>query len=271
MSSDSKLLPCPFCGSKPTFGYTKKTGCQLHGDPIQYVTLGCKKCEFKPGIVGGCRYRGSDTPKYENDARSETIEKWNTRATTPTTPAPTEDEVRKAIKWAEHQKRWFDDEGDMGSVLCLETLIHATLRPAQPSIWLPMENSPKYSEHENVKFIALSKYGAEIKVRRLPNECGHEFVDDEETYYATRYFTHWRPITVQPVGIPREVVEALSLYADKEMWLGEMRDKIESGKWQISPVAYLWRGFQGDDETDHPADTAREALALLSPHDGKDE
>ncbi len=35
----------------------------------------------------------------------------------------TTDQIKEALKWAEHQKRWFDDEGDTGSVLVLETLI----------------------------------------------------------------------------------------------------------------------------------------------------
>lgn len=44
-----------------------------------------------------------------------------------TTP-PTQVEkvkVKDAKKWAEQQKRWFDDEGDAGSVLCLETILEA--------------------------------------------------------------------------------------------------------------------------------------------------
>lgn len=61
--TENELRGCPFCGSKPTKGLTKKTGCQMHGDPIQYATIACNKCEFKPSCVGGCIYRGGDEVK----------------------------------------------------------------------------------------------------------------------------------------------------------------------------------------------------------------
>lgn len=77
---------CPFCGNKAAFGLTKKTGCQLHGEPIQRVTLGCNNqiCDAKPTITGGDRYRYGETcddfAKGEREAKSEAIEKWNRRS-----------------------------------------------------------------------------------------------------------------------------------------------------------------------------------------------
>lgn len=74
---------CPFCGGKPTRGMTPKTGCQLHGDPIQYVTVSCKNngCPATPGVKGRkCRYSGADEPKYHKEATASAIEVWNTRS-----------------------------------------------------------------------------------------------------------------------------------------------------------------------------------------------
>lgn len=74
-----ELKPCPFCKGKMSKGLTKKTGCQMHGDPIQYVTLLCSNpsCPVKPFITGGCRYRGGDEPEYEAEERKRLAEKWN--------------------------------------------------------------------------------------------------------------------------------------------------------------------------------------------------
>lgn len=78
---------CPFCGSKPAFGLTKKIGCQMHGDPIQRVTLGCnnQSCAAKPMVTGGDRYANGETgaffKKGEADARALAVKYWNTRYT----------------------------------------------------------------------------------------------------------------------------------------------------------------------------------------------
>ncbi len=73
------LKPCPFCKKKMTRGLTKKTGCQMHGDPVQYVTLSCgyQYCPVRPSITGGCRYRGGDKPKFEAEERQELEKQWN--------------------------------------------------------------------------------------------------------------------------------------------------------------------------------------------------
>ena len=78
------LLPCvcPFCKRKPSFGLTKKTGCQMHGDPIQHVTLGCKNpyCPAKPCVIGGDIYRNGEGQFFketERKVREETIIEWN--------------------------------------------------------------------------------------------------------------------------------------------------------------------------------------------------
>lgn len=82
MTSD-KPLPCPFCGSNPQWGLTKKTGCQLHGEPIQYVTLGCQKCPARPQVMGGDRYSNGETGEFfkegERRAREQATKVWNTR------------------------------------------------------------------------------------------------------------------------------------------------------------------------------------------------
>lgn len=86
------LLPCPFCGGQPTKGLTKKTGCQMHGDPIQYAIIGCMSCEPKPSFRGGCIYRGGDKPKFKKEAYEEAAIKWNNRANT--RPQPSGDAVQ---------------------------------------------------------------------------------------------------------------------------------------------------------------------------------
>jgi len=41
LNDSDELLACPFCGNKAVWVLNKRTGCQLHGDPIQHVTLSC--------------------------------------------------------------------------------------------------------------------------------------------------------------------------------------------------------------------------------------
>jgi len=88
-TSVERALPCPFCGSEPTFGLTKRTGCQLHGDPIQYVLLGCRndKCRVNPGVTGGDRYAHGETGKFfehgERAAKELAIKYWNDRPPSP--------------------------------------------------------------------------------------------------------------------------------------------------------------------------------------------
>lgn len=73
---------CPFCQSKPVFGLGRKTGCQLHGDPIQYVTLGCKNrdCPAAPTVTGGDMYQNGEGQYFketEKKAREFAVQKWN--------------------------------------------------------------------------------------------------------------------------------------------------------------------------------------------------
>ena len=83
-SNEMPLKPCPFCGKQPLFGLTKKTGCQMHGNPIQYVTLSCN-CQHKPFVTGGDRYSNGDTGKFFEEgykcAKELAVKYWNTRAT----------------------------------------------------------------------------------------------------------------------------------------------------------------------------------------------
>lgn len=94
------ILDCPFCGRKPTFGLTKKTGCQMHGDPIQRVTLFCNntKCEAKPFVTGGDRYSHGETGAFfkegEKQARDLAIKYWNTRIQP---PEVSEDDLTKYL------------------------------------------------------------------------------------------------------------------------------------------------------------------------------
>ncbi len=81
-----EILGCPWCDKQPQWGLTKKTGCQMHGDPIQYVTLGCNnpKCEVKPHVTGGDRYSNGETGRFfvegEKRARELAAKYWNKRA-----------------------------------------------------------------------------------------------------------------------------------------------------------------------------------------------
>jgi hypothetical protein len=95
-----ELSDCPFCGVKPKFGLTKRTGCQLHGDPIQYVTLACveKKCPAKPQITGrhDIYWQGEDkgcVKVQELEAKKLLADVWNTRPTL-TAPAFTSKDAR---------------------------------------------------------------------------------------------------------------------------------------------------------------------------------
>lgn len=117
-----KLLPCPcpFCKKKPIFGLTKKTGCQLHGDPIQNATLFCNnsQCHAKPCVFGGNIFNGG-----EYKARLEAVKKWN--VTHPTPPLPSE--VAEAI---ENLTNYKADECLVGYFKKeIETLIRAAQRP----------------------------------------------------------------------------------------------------------------------------------------------
>lgn len=74
---------CPFCKKPPRFSLGKKTGCSLHGEPMQDVLLVCdnRDCPAKPSVRGGDRYALGETGEHfkrgEKQAREKAVEKWN--------------------------------------------------------------------------------------------------------------------------------------------------------------------------------------------------
>ena len=99
MTNENKdaLKPCPFCGKQPQFGLQKKTGCQLHGDPIQNVTLSCKNqfCHAKPCVVGGDRYasgyeKGEKFKECEQRAKDLAVKYWEGTRAQPEPPSNSE-------------------------------------------------------------------------------------------------------------------------------------------------------------------------------------
>ncbi len=101
MTKNEDLKACPWCDKQPQWGLTKKTGCQMHGDPIQYVTLGCNnpKCEVKPHVTGGDRYSNGETGRFfvegEKRARELAAKYWNTRPTVTPTDTAMEDAAQR--------------------------------------------------------------------------------------------------------------------------------------------------------------------------------
>jgi len=57
--------------------------------------------------------------------------------------------------------------------------------------------------------------------------------------------------------------EGLADYADKSMWLGHKLEQTIWGITNVFPITYVWRGYQGDTEQNHPADSAIETLSVL--------
>jgi len=108
------LIPCPFCKGKMTRGLGAKTGCQMHGDPIQHVLLKCRNqsCPVKPEMRGDDRYRGSEEPKYDKQVRDELDDRWNALlCTQPAIPSEVIEMVVEALDsccedygWDEHEK-----------------------------------------------------------------------------------------------------------------------------------------------------------------------
>lgn len=89
-TDSAELKACPFCGKQPVFGLTKKTGCQMHGDPIQYVTLSCT-CQHHPFVTGGDRYSNGESGRFfiegEKRAKELAIKYWNHRAAVSRAPS----------------------------------------------------------------------------------------------------------------------------------------------------------------------------------------
>lgn len=72
-----ELKPCPFCGCLPIIHLGKKTGCQLHGEPMQGIIIRCNfnGCFAKPSIETGNIYNGG-----HDNAKTEAIKAWNNRS-----------------------------------------------------------------------------------------------------------------------------------------------------------------------------------------------
>lgn len=65
--------PCPVCGRKAIIGEGKKTGCQMHGEPMQAATVSCRPdCFGRPFVSAGDIYNGGKLK-----ARQEAIKIWN--------------------------------------------------------------------------------------------------------------------------------------------------------------------------------------------------
>ena len=66
-SVEKTLKPCPFCGSRPSFSYSKYDKNKL------YVQIACKACNVEMYLIDNkCEYSVSD-------GCMELIKKWNTR------------------------------------------------------------------------------------------------------------------------------------------------------------------------------------------------
>jgi hypothetical protein len=98
----NKPLPCPYCGIMPLWGLTPRTGCQLHGEPIQHLKLSCKNkdCHARPEVKGGDKFRYGETGEWlkkgNDEARELTIKRWNTR--TALTRPSREEKLLEALK-----------------------------------------------------------------------------------------------------------------------------------------------------------------------------
>jgi hypothetical protein len=67
--------------------------------------------------------------------------------------------------------------------------------------WRPADTAPKGSipwdcgyRGESEAFIGKLKNGDVRKIRRLPENYSHEWVDEERTYYASDWLIHWMPL-----------------------------------------------------------------------------
>jgi hypothetical protein len=76
------------------WGLGKKGSCQLHGEPMQSVTLACRMgCRVRPSVSGGDIFNGG-----ESQARNEVARIWNTRFGTPSTTAAAEAKYLPVIR-----------------------------------------------------------------------------------------------------------------------------------------------------------------------------
>lgn len=87
--SDTKLLPCPFCGGKPTLTHSglklTTSGTSIDGDIITYWSVRCNNCGIeKSGYLSEYFFTREETLKIRDnyDGRAQVIEAWNRRANT---------------------------------------------------------------------------------------------------------------------------------------------------------------------------------------------
>ena len=76
----TEIKPCPWCGCQPIIHLGKKTGCQLHGEPMQGIVIECNfhGCPVRPRLQAGDIYNGG-----QDKAKQEATVLWNTRTANP--------------------------------------------------------------------------------------------------------------------------------------------------------------------------------------------